>query len=492
MKTSETNQQKGPDAPQASENTEVEEDANVEMAGGESNGGDTAGGVASAFRGSGKVLRSPVLNQAAASSQQIGVIGEETPKSSLLNFAGSTPQDGVLLGRTALQEVRRRVNELFDFIKDKNNVHTRIKQMVNGVKAAMNAAERENNSLVVTRNSLKLRAERAEETLNAKLEEEALREKEPKTPPGPSSKRDRETPGEEEDAKKQKQGNGDSPDPAKEPEPTPGKEKEWEKVKKKKRKKKGKQNEDTQKPKFRRERNKGEALVVEVKEGVSYADLLRKVRTDPELKELGENVVKTRRTQTGAMLLELKKDPAVKSSAFKSLVEKAVGYESKVRALSPETTIECRNLDEITTEEELEDALIVLLDDRTTPMAIRLRKAYGGTQIASIRLSTPSASKLLETGKVKVGWSVCPLRPVPRVTQQMTRCFRCMGFGHQARNCDGPDRTNSCRRCGREGHMARDCKNQPKCVLCKEGDGNSHATGGFNCPVYKKLASGKK
>ncbi|XP_052561918.1 uncharacterized protein LOC128092324 [Culex pipiens pallens] len=293
------------------------------MAGGESNGGDTASGGASAFRGSGKVLRSPVLNQAAASSQQIGVIGGETPKSSVLNFAGGTPQDGVLLGRTALQEVRRRVNELFEFIKDRNNVHTRIKQMVNGVKAAMIAAERENSSLVVTRTSLKLRAERAVEALEAKLEEEA-------------------------------------------------------------------------------ERNKGEALVVEVKEGVSYADLLGKVRTDPELEELGENVVKTRRTQTGAMLFELKNDPAVKSSAFKSLVEKAVGYESKVRALLPETTIECRNLDKITTEEELEDALIVLLDDRTTPMAIRLRKAYGGTQIASIRLSTPAASKLLEAGKVKM------------------------------------------------------------------------------------------
>lgn len=285
------------------------------MTEGGSSGGDEASGGASAFRVSGKVMRSPVLNQPDASSQQIG---KETPKSSVLNFAGGTPQDGVLIGRTALQEVRRRVNELYDFIKDKNNVHTKIKQMVNGVKAAMNAAERENSSLVATRTSLKLRAERAEraeETLKAKLEEEALRMKEPKTPPGPSSKRDRETPGEEEDAKKQKQGNGGSsepaknpePDPEKEPEPDPEKEKGWEKVKKKKRKKKGELNEDAHKPKFRRERNKGEALVVEVKEGVSYADLLRKVRTDPELKELGENVVKTRRTQTGAMLFELKK-----------------------------------------------------------------------------------------------------------------------------------------------------------------------------------------
>lgn len=502
MNKTETNQQKGSDAPQASENTEVEECANVEVTGAESNDGDTASEGANAFRGSGKVVRSPVLNQAAASSQQRVEIGEETPKAggaSVLSFTGGTPQGGVLLGRTALQEVRRRVNELFDFIKDKNNVHTKIKQMVTGVKAAMNAAERENSTLVVTRTSLKVRAERAEraeEALKAKLEEEKLREKEPKTPPGPRQKRDRETPGEEEDAKKQKQGKGDKPVPGKEPEPepepVPGKEEEWDKVKKKKRKKKEKQDEDAQNPKLRRERNRGEALVVEVKEGVSYADLLRKVRSDPDLKELGENVVKTRRTQAGAMLFELKKDPTVKSSAFKSLVEKAVGFEPKVTALSPETLIECRNLDEITTKEELEDALRVLLRDPTAQMTTRLRKAYGGTQIASIRLSTPAASKLLEEGKVKVGWSVCSLKPVPRVTQQMMRCFRCMGFGHLARNCDGPDRTNSCRRCGREGHMARDCKNKPKCMLCKEEDGNSHATGGFNCLVYRKLASGKK
>ena len=46
---------------------------------------------------------------------------------------------------------------------------------------------------------------------------------------------------------------------------------------------------------------------------------------DPKLKELGENVVKTRRTQKGDILFELKKDPNVKSSAFKTLVEKTVG-----------------------------------------------------------------------------------------------------------------------------------------------------------------------
>lgn len=491
MKKSLTNQKKGPDAPQASENTEEEDNANVEMTESESNDGgsvsDTANEGEYAFLGSRKVLRSPVLNQAATSSQRSGTTREETSKAgktSAPKFTGDMPQGGVQPGRTALQEVRRRVDELHDFIKDKNNVHTKIKHMVTGIKSALKVAERENSALKMKQTSLTVRAESAEKASQTKMEEVVLRKAQPQTPTSSRPKRDRETPGEEEDAKKQKQGNGVNPEPEKEA--------GWETARKRKRKKRERQNGDAPKPTLRRERNKGDALVVEVKEGLSFADLLRKVRTDPELKELGENVVKTRRTQNGGLLFELKKDPAVKSSAFKSLVENAVGNELKVRALSPESTIECKNLDEITTEEELKSALNVLLGDPDASMAIRLRKAYGGTQIASIRLPTSMASKLLEAGKVKVGWSVCSLKAAPRVTQQMMRCFRCMGFGHQARNCDGPDRTNSCRKCGGEGHMARDCKNKPKCVLCTEGEGNGHATGGFNCPVYKKLASTKK
>lgn len=237
MKKIETNQKKGPDAPQASENTEEEDNASVGMTESESNDGgsvsDATNGEVYAFLGSRRVLRSPVLNQAATSSQQSGITGEETPKagaSSAPNFIGGTSQGGVQLGKTALQEVRRRVNELFDFIKDKNNVHTKIKQMVTGVKAAMNAAEREHTALKTRQTSLTARAEGAEKALQAKLEEVAQRKAPPQTPTGPRPKRDRETPGEEEDAKKQKQGNGANPEPAKE--------EGWETARKRKRKKK--------------------------------------------------------------------------------------------------------------------------------------------------------------------------------------------------------------------------------------------------------------
>lgn len=39
-----------------------------------------------------------------------------------------------------------------------------------------------------------------------------------------------------------------------------------------------------------------------------------------------------------------------------------------------------------------------------------------------------------------------------------TRCFRCLSYGHIARECTGPGRSKECRRCGIEGHFAKDCE----------------------------------
>ncbi|XP_065088382.1 uncharacterized protein LOC135709872 [Ochlerotatus camptorhynchus] len=219
-------------------------------------------------------------------------------------------------------------------------------------------------------------------------------------------------------------------------------------------------------PRHRRERSKGDALVIEAKDKTTYAVLLRKVREDLELKQLGEDVVKTRRTQKGEMLFELKKDSSVRSSAFKELVEKSLGKDANVKALSQESVVECKDLDEITTEDEVRCSLKVQCNLGDVPMTIRLRKAYGGTQTIY-------------------------LLAIPRVTKQTERYFKCMNFGHQARNCKGPDRSELCRKCGEKGHVAKDCLKQPRCMLCRKEDGNGHKTGSFRFPAYKKAIAGQ-
>lgn len=57
------------------------------------------------------------------------------------------------------------------------------------------------------------------------------------------------------------------------------------------------------------------------------------------------------------MLFELERDPAVKIAAFKSLIKKTLGKETSVKVLSQESVIECRDLNEITTEKELRSGL---------------------------------------------------------------------------------------------------------------------------------------
>lgn len=216
------------------------------------------------------------------------------------------------------------------------------------------------------------------------------------------------------------------------------------------------------------------------------------MRDNPELKGLEENVLKSRRTQNGELLFELKKDPSVKSVAFKELVERVLGDEASVRALSQETTIECRELSMFTMETDLrqrlesEDAL------GKVPMKIHLRKAYRGTQTATIRLPTDAANKLLKLGRINVCWAVGRFRTIPRVPKELVVCYKCLDFGHQARNCLGPDRSKLCRKCGQEGHFASDCQRQPRCMLCKKEDGNVHMTGGYNCPVFKKAKAGQQ
>lgn len=453
-------------------NIEVEEDANV-------------------FRRSERMQRSPVtpLETAAIATsstirselqgnqQELGSSNQRvftpTPKSSAAQESG-------------LGEVRKKVNELYEFVKDRHNVHLKIKQMVTNIKSAVIAAEREQKAL-------RLRAETAEKAVTEAAGRATAETRE--TPKSHrSEKRGRDTPGDEEVPKKQKNDQSRVDNQRNDGRDSGWRTVESQRVKKKKRKEKiERKTEPEKKDKLRpsRRKSRGDALIVEASDKTTYAALLRKVREDPDLKELGENVVKTRRTQKGEMIFELKKDPAVKSLDYRELVAKSLGSDANVRALSQEVVIECRDLDAVTTEEELRFALTeqCKLD---VPVQIRLRKAFGGTQTAAIRLPVDAANKLVEIGKIKVGWAVGTLRATPRVAKQMERCFRCIEFGHQARSCKGPDRSTLCWRCGGSGHVARDCTKQPRCMFCKPEDGNDHSTGGFKCPMYKKAKAGQQ
>ena len=227
-----------------------------------------------------------------------------------------------------------------------------------------------------------------------------------------------------------------------------------------------------------------EALIVRANEGLTYAEILRHMKEAPELQDLGSSVVKIRKRATGDLLLEMSAAGRLKAEQFQSAVANQLKGKAEVKTLSGEVLLEIKDLDEVTTEEEIIEAFERQLDGAKERKVVvkSIRNAYGGTRTAVIAMPADLARKAVRMNKLRVGWVVCRIREKIVVT----RCYRCWDFGHLARNCKGPDRSKSCHRCGGEGHLVRTCTHPPNCCLCEGKDKQTHATGSFKCPNYQK------
>ena len=199
--------------------------------------------------------------------------------------------------------------------------------------------------------------------------------------------------------------------------------------------------------KVKKARSRGDALILKT-DGSKYSEVLKKMRGETQLKDLGADVRSIRRSRTGEMILELRKDAKNKGATYKTVAEKVLGKEVQVRALTSEVTLQLKNLDEITEGCDIAQALKAKCGVEVAKESIRLRKGPAGTQIATFRLPSADANLALKEGKLKVGWSVCPLG----ILQQPDICFRCFEGGHKSWTCKGPDRSQPCRRCGGAGH----------------------------------------
>lgn len=234
-----------------------------------------------------------------------------------------------------------------------------------------------------------------------------------------------------------------------------------------------------------------DAIVIKAAEGTSYADILRKIKTDVSLKSIGDEVTTIRRTVNGDLLLQLKNN-SENTASYRSSINEALGSEAKVRALSQKTLIEIRHIDEITTTEDVLDAIKCQIDQDEIPenTDISMRKTFGSTQIASISLPARAAEGLLKLNKIKIGWTVCPIRE----KKPLMKCFRCLEYGHIAKQCKNEDRSNLCRRCGEGGHIARDCEKEAACMFCKSNglEETKHIAGSGRCPTLKNALGNRK
>ena len=269
------------------------------------------------------------------------------------------------------------------------------------------------------------------------------------------------------------------------------KEEEWVEVPKKKglRKRKGKKPFKT--PETPR-RARPEAVLIKPAEGMSYASILRELKQSVNPEELGATVQGIRETRSKDLLVELKCSTKCRGrldTAFKE----AVGAKGTVRHLIPRIEVEITDLEPTIGTGDVEEAVRGFFEQEPEiELTVSLTKRpYRGNRKAFVLLEEGKALKLLKAAHIKIGWVSCRVRRKKKIN----RCYRCLGFGHIAVDCRGPDRSRCCWRCGEEGHTAGSCTRQPRCYLCtamEEKPRNDHIPGTMRCAAFREAAPNRK
>lgn len=230
---------------------------------------------------------------------------------------------------------------------------------------------------------------------------------------------------------------------------------------------------------------KNDAVVIAPGPGKTYADILKEIRSKVKPEDTETDVRSIRQTRAGHVLLELASNTKGRE-AFSQNLRSAIGEAGSVRNLVSRVTLEIRDLDSLTEVKDVEEALKRELGDACSEAKVFVNSENSrGQKIAVVELEQHGADSLLATSKIKIGWVNCRVR----IRAVVSRCFRCLGYGHLSRSCKGPDRHGRCFKCGGEGHKAAKCEAQAECFLCKELEANdspTHVPGTGKCKAFRE------
>ncbi|XP_068148345.1 uncharacterized protein [Drosophila tropicalis] len=226
-----------------------------------------------------------------------------------------------------------------------------------------------------------------------------------------------------------------------------------------------------------------DVIMVKCKDPANYAMVLKSVHTDAGIQQFKENVCAVRRTAAGELLLQLTKPADDATVKLQQAVKQALGDTADVKAISDKAMVEIKDLAEFHTADDLLLAVLELIDeDLPAECHPKMRKAYSGTQTATMMVNPNLANKLLQAGKIRVGMCICRVR----LKTEPRRCYKCLDFGHTAARCRSKhDASKLCFNCGSKDHASKQCDQKAACILCTRHKRNNtaHNTLSRACPL---------
>jgi len=217
-----------------------------------------------------------------------------------------------------------------------------------------------------------------------------------------------------------------------------------------------------------------DAVIVKA-HNMSYADMLKKIRTSTDMEGVGGTIHSITKTKDGNLRIIMNREAA------------AIGNEASCTRLTDSAAVEIRDADEEATNEEILQALEAHTKGQGTAKIISKRKINRGTQIISASVPMAAMSTLLKT-RLSIGYVNCRVKRMIDVQ----KCLRSQGFGHTRRTCTNDERSDLCWKCGEEGQKSPDCVGNTNCLLCKEEESSDHRLGSHKCHVFKRALEAAK
>jgi len=242
--------------------------------------------------------------------------------------------------------------------------------------------------------------------------------------------------------------------------------------------------------KVRRRPPKTVAVAIKGEEGFSYADALKKARTEISLKEMGIGTTKIRRATNGGIIIEI---PGAENKAKANLLvqklKQILSAETKVTRPSIKGELRVVGFDESVSVEEIKETIAADGEceyDETSVSDIRPMR--NGLYMTWVRCPLAAATRIANNGRIKIGWSAVRVELLEARPKQ---CYKCWEFGHTKGVCRSEtDRSALCFKCGKENHSYKECKNELHCIICaQEGSEANHRIGSFRCKASKRSVS---
>ncbi|XP_059047665.1 uncharacterized protein LOC131843086 [Achroia grisella] len=204
--------------------------------------------------------------------------------------------------------------------------------------------------------------------------------------------------------------------------------------------------------------------------GSSYTSVLREAQQKIQLDALGITELGFRLAITGSRILEVPgpvEESGGKADALAAKLSEVLPADV-VAVTRPVKSAEFRvlDLDDATTVADVVAAVAREGDCAEASVKTgEIRRSPSGSGSVWVRGPIGAVKKLVDAGKLRVGWTMARVRSLdPRPM----RCYRCLLTGHVGQRCTAKEnRGGACFRCGQDGHKAASCTApSPHCPYC--------------------------